>query len=118
MKTLIPFLLTATLSYSSLAGASVVVSEEADNIAGKGIGGWTGILLGGAAGGPIGAIGVGLLGAWAGGEIQESAGLSGTAYRVALENGDEKVVRSPRQKWHKGDVVEIVGNRLIKPDTK
>lgn len=112
MKTLTLFLLTAVLSYSSLAGASVVVGEEADNIVGKGIGGWTGILLGGAAGGPLGAIGIGLLGAWAGGEVQESAGLSGTAYRVELENGDEAVVRSPKQQWHKGDVVEIVGNRL------
>lgn len=113
MKTLTPFLFSAALFHASLASADVVIAEEADTLLGKTTGAWAGILVGGAAGGPLGALALGAIGAWSGGEVQETAGLNGTAYRVRREDGSETVVRSPNHQWAKGDRVEIAGNRLI-----
>lgn len=113
MKLLTTCLITAALISPGLANAGVVVAEEADTTLGKGVGGWAGVLIGGAAGGPLGALAVGVAGAWAGGELQEGTGQSGRAYRVELDDGSEKVVRSPKQQWNRGDQVKIVGNRLV-----
>lgn len=113
MKLLTTCLITAALTFPGLANAGVVVAEEADTTLGKGVGGWAGVLIGGAAGGPLGALVVGAAGVWAGGEVQEGTGQSGRAYRVELDDGAERVVRSPKQKWNRGDKVDIVGNRLV-----
>jgi len=113
MKTLTTCLLTAALTFPVLANADVVVTEETDTTVGKGVGSWAGILIGGVAGGPLGALAVGVAGAWVGAEVQESTEQNGRAYRVELEDGSEKVVRSPKQTWNRGDNVEIVGNRLV-----
>ncbi len=113
MKILTIGLLTTALTFSALANGDIVVAEETDTIIGKGVGGWAGVLIGGAAGGPLGALAMGVAGAWAGGEVQEGTGQSARAYRVKLEDGREKVVRSPKQTWQRGDNVEIVGNRLV-----
>jgi len=113
MKILTTCLLTTALTFPVLANADVVVAEEKDTTVGKGMGSWAGILIGGAAGGPLGALAAGVAGAWVGGEVQEGTGQSGRAYRVELEDGSEKVVRSPKQTWKHGDDVEIVGNRLV-----
>ncbi|MEZ5524044.1 MAG: hypothetical protein R3E62_03595 [Pseudomonadales bacterium] len=113
MKKMASGLLVAVLAFPALVNADVVVSEQADTTLGKGVGGWAGVLLGGAAGGPLGALLVGATGVWAGGEVQEAAGQEGTSYLVRRDNGDEVVVRSPRQSWRQGDRVTIVGNRLV-----
>lgn len=113
MKILTTCLLTAALTLPTLANADVVVGEEADTTLGKGVGGWAGVLIGGAAGGPLGALAAGIAGAWGGGEIQETTGKTGVAYRVERSDGSEIVVRSPKQTWNTGDQVEIVGNRLV-----
>lgn len=113
MKKLRACFLMGILTIPGATNADVVVREATDNTLGKGVGGWAGILIGGAAGGPLGALAVGVAGAWAGGELQEGTGQSGRAYRVELDDGSEKVVRSPKQQWNRGDQVKIVGNRLV-----
>lgn len=118
MKALTVCLLTVTLSLCQQATADVVISEEKDNTLGKGIGGWTGVLIGGAAAGPAGALAAGFAGIWSGGEIQESIGKSGRAYRIERPDGTEKIVRSPKQIWYPGDTVKVVGNRLVRLPSK
>ena len=103
----------ALLLSATSAQADVVVAEEQDNLVGKTTGAWLGVLVGGAAGGPAGAAIGGVIGLFSGSTVQSSAGLSGTAYRVKLASGEEKLVRSPNQGWSNGDQVQIQGNRLI-----
>ena len=116
MKTIIPYLLVGVLLHAGLATADVVVGEEADTVVGKMTGGWLGFLLGGAVGGPLGALALGGLGGWSGGEVQESADMGGTAYRVQRDDGSELVVRSPNKKWDEGDHVRVSGRRLVEAD--
>ena len=113
MKALTPFLLSAALVAPAISSADVVTAAEADTLVGKTSGAWAGILLGGAAGGPLGALAMGIAGAWSGSEVQKTAGLSATAYRVKRDDGSEVVVRSPNRQWSLGDQVEIEGNRLV-----
>lgn len=113
MRGLAPYLLTVAVAYTGLVNADVVVNEASDTTLGKGVGAWAGVLVGGAVGGPLGAVAAGLAGAWTGGQVQESSGLSGTAYLVERDDGSEVIVRSPKREWSRGDKVEIVGNRLI-----
>ena len=70
------------------------------------------MLVGGAAGGPIGALvgaGIGLLG---GREVQEASGLEERAYTVRSNTGEEQVVRSPHDEFAISQQVDVKGRRL------
>lgn len=106
-------LLLAMLLSAGIAQGDTVIGEVPDTLPGKGFGGLSGFMAGAAVGGPIGAaIGAGL-GWLVGGESQKATGLSGTAYRVAREDGSEITVRSPARTWSPGDRVRVVGSRLV-----
>jgi len=107
----ISFAILATTSLAS--NANEVVKHIPDNSVGKVVGGWTSFLVGGAVAGPIGAIVVGLAGAWAGGNVQEEIGSSGNAYLIRLNDGSEQVFRSPNFVFKPGDKVEIEGIRAV-----
>lgn len=98
----------------ALAGASradVVVGHSPDNTAGHLIGGSVSLLLGGFAfGGPAGAIGAGVLGAWLGGEIQQASGNSGDLHHIETGEG-VRIVRSPEQYYPPGREVVIKNGR-------
>lgn len=94
------------------ANAAEVVAHSPDKTAGRLMGGSTALLIGGfATGGPAGAIGAGLLGAWLGGELQEAAGQSGQLLHVRTEGGDVRVLRSPGQTFPVGQEVIIRDGR-------
>jgi hypothetical protein len=69
-------------------------------------------LIGGAAGGPLGALIGGGISWYAGQAAQESVGLSGRAYEVDDDTGELRVVRSPNSEWEVGDEVVERGRRL------
>lgn len=99
-----------TLSSGSVM-ADTVIKHIPDNSAGNVTGAWSSFLVGGALGGPIGAIAGGLFGAWAGGSVQQATGTSGNSYVIRKDNGEEVVIRSPIYNFQIGDEVEIKGIR-------
>ncbi|MEE9492360.1 MAG: hypothetical protein V3W04_03125 [Gammaproteobacteria bacterium] len=113
MMKILSVMLMSALLLSTNVYADTVVEEIPDTLPGKGFGGLAGIMAGAAIGGPIGAVGAGLVSAWLGGEVQEITGLHGQAYRIESLDGDTNTVRSPRQKWSIGDKVQIVDGRLV-----
>lgn len=113
MKTRIAVLVCMLSAMQCAAAADTVVATKPDTALGKGIGGMSGFLIGGAVAGPIGAIGVGLAGLWLGGETQEATGLHGDAYVVQREDGSTQTVRSPNVKVAVGDQVRVVGRRPV-----
>ncbi|MCY1539000.1 hypothetical protein D9M68_745680 [compost metagenome] len=114
MKRPLAHALCLLLAGAPSAFAAEVVVERADHRAGQVFGGLGGVMLGAVAGGPFGALAGAALGAWGGSAAQQGAGLSETAYRVKTETGDERVVRSPTQRFQPGDRVSISGNRLAR----
>ncbi|WP_207891823.1 hypothetical protein [Thiogranum longum] len=83
-----------------------------DTLPGKAFGGLAGFMVGAAVGGPVGAIGVGFASVWLGGNVQETTGLHGRAYRIKSHDGTIRIVRSPQQQWSIGDQVQVDDNRL------
>ena len=112
MKAIRTLVLTITLAGSGALQADQIVAEVPDNTGGAVAGSLTGLLLGGAAGGPIGA----LVGAgaefFAGGSVQQSAGLSGNGYLVQGDDGAQYQVRSPAAEFSVGQQVERDGIRV------
>ncbi|MFP5505138.1 MAG: hypothetical protein ACLGH6_02995 [Gammaproteobacteria bacterium] len=106
----------ALLATHSATAADTVVAATPDTALGKGIGGMTGFLIGGAAAGPLGAIGVGLVSLWLGGEAQAASGLYDEAYVVRREDGSTRTVRSPNLDVAVGDEVRIEGRRLVRAE--
>ncbi|MDV3237274.1 MAG: hypothetical protein LOY58_00275 [Gammaproteobacteria bacterium] len=106
------------LSAMQIAAADTVVGTAPDTIVGKGIGGMSGFLVGGAVAGPLGAIGVGLASLWLGGEVQEATGLHDEAYVVQHEDGTTETVRSPNTKVAVGEEVRVEGRRLVRTDVR
>lgn len=104
------------LATQSATAADTVVATTPDTALGKGIGGMTGFLIGGAAAGPLGAIGVGLVSIWLGGEAQAASGLHDEAYVVRREDGSTRTVRSPNLDVDVGDEVRIEGRRLVRTE--
>lgn len=100
------------LLVAPVSQAAEVIGHSDDNSGGQVSGGFSLLLIGGAAGGPLGAIAGGLLGAWAGGEAQQQAGLSGDRYAVRTEQGETLSFRSPNRQFAIGDRVNIDGIRL------
>ncbi len=92
--------------------AAEVVAEKEENSVGTGFGGLTGLMVGAAAGGPVGAVVGAAVGGWSGAQAQHSSGQTGTAYRVRDEAGDERWVRSPQQRFERGQSVELRQGRL------
>lgn len=113
MKIRIAVLVCMLSATQYAAAADTVVATTPDTALGKGIGGMSGFLIGGAVAGPIGAIGVGLAGLWLGGETQEATGLHDDAYVVQREDGSMQTVRSPNVKVAVGDQVRVVGRRPV-----
>lgn len=112
----IPFSFTLCLLFSPLCMADQVVREVPDTTAGKGFGALTGLMVG-AVGGPVGAlIGAGA-GFFAGGAVQESAGLTETAYEVKDSQGEISTVRSPNARFEPGQSVTRKGPRLVPQDS-
>ena len=101
------------LAISSAVMADKVVDQSADNTAGKALGGWSAFVIGGAAGGPVGAIVAGLAGTWAGGEIQSASESSGNTYQIKKTNGEVVQLRSPNHEFAIGDKVIIQGIRPL-----
>jgi outer membrane lipoprotein SlyB len=108
---------TLTLLFLGLLGvtgvrAETVIEAVPDTLPGNSVGGASGFMAGAVAG-PVGALvgaGIGWLAADA---TQQASGLGGRAYRVAREDGSERIVRSPGRAWSPGERVRIVGNRLV-----
>mgnify|MGYP007055197815 FL=1 len=101
------------LAVSSFVMADKVVGQSTDKTAGKTLGGFSTFLIGGAAGGPVGAIVAGLAGAWAGGEIQEANNASGNTYQIRKTDGELVDLRSPNHTFAIGDEVIIQGIRPL-----
>lgn len=93
------------------ANAAEVTGHSPDKTSGRMLGGWTGFLIGGAAAGPIGALVIGLGGAWAGGELQEASGNSGQLHHIQTEEGESLTLRSPQQTFAVGSQVVVDGKR-------
>lgn len=109
-------LLIVTLLPIGAVQADTVIEAVPDTLPGKSFGATSGFMAGALAG-PVGAVvgtGIGWL---VGGGTQQASGLSGTAYRVAREDGSEITVRSPNREWSPGDRVRVVGNRLEAAET-
>jgi len=116
MSRSIPVGFTLCLLLSPLCIADQVVREVPDTTAGKGAGAVTGLMVG-AVGGPIGAlIGAGA-GFFAGGSVQQAAGLTETAYEVKDAQGDISTVRSPNARFEPGQQVKRKGSRLVPQDS-
>jgi len=113
MKILSASILLATVLQASLVHADTVIEEVPDTAPGIGFGGVSGFMAGAAAGGPVGAAIGAALGWLVGAEVSRSTELSGPAYRVLRNDGEETVVRSPGRHWSPGDRVLIVCNRLV-----
>lgn len=100
------------LAGASAAIADEVISQEGDTTVGSGFGAGTGLLAGGAIGGPVGALvgaGAGLL---FGSGVQNVTGQEGRAYKVRNSSGEIRTVRSPNEVFTVGQQVEVSGNRL------
>ena len=113
MKSRLAVLVCILSTASPLALADTVVATAPDTALGKGIGGMSGILIGGAIAGPVGAIGAALAGLWAGGEMQRASGIHGEAYVVERDDGSRRTVRSPKREMAVGEQVRIIGRRPI-----
>lgn len=113
MKQLFNIIALAVCLGVNSSSADTVVREAPDNTFGGVYAGTVGFLLGGAAGGPLGAFLAGGASWFAGKELQETAGLSGTAYEVEDNAGNVRTVRSPNRTWTPGDQVEVKGRRLV-----
>lgn len=116
MKSRIAVFVCMLSAMQCAAAADTVVGTAPDTALGKGIGGMSGFLVGGAVAGPIGAIGVGLASLWLGGEVQEATGLHDDAYVVRSQDGETQTVRSPNVKMAVGDRVQVVDRRLVRAD--
>ncbi len=112
MKGFVAIVFCCAVAVLQPVNADTVVDRVPDTIGGKGIGGMTGFLLGGAAGGPLGALGAGLVSIFIGSEVQEATGLHGDAYVVESDAGERQTVRSPNLPFDVGDKVVVTGNRL------
>ncbi|KII27299.1 hypothetical protein NL64_28435 [Pseudomonas fluorescens] len=111
-----PLIFTLCLLLPPVCMADQVVREVPDTTAGKGVGVVTGLMIG-AVGGPIGAlIGAGA-GFFAGSSVQESAGLTETAYEVKDAQGEISTVRSPNARFEPGQPVIRKGSRLVPQDS-
>jgi hypothetical protein len=97
---------------SPLCMADQVVREVSDTSAGKGYGALTGLMVG-AVGGPVGALVGAGAGFFAGGSVQQAAGLSQTAYEVKDTQGEISTVRSPNAHFEPGQQVTRQGPRLV-----
>ena len=113
MKSRLAVLVCILSIASPVALADTIVATAPDTALGKGIGGMSGILIGGAVAGPIGAIGAALAGLWAGGEMQRASGMHGEAYVVERDDGSKRTVRSPTIKMAIGEQVQIIGRRPV-----
>lgn len=109
-KTLSACLITLALCTGG-ASAAEVIGHSPDKTSGRMLGGWTGFLIGGAAAGPVGALVIGLGGAWAGGELQDVSGNSGQLHHIQTEDGETLTLRSPQQTFAVGSQVTIDGKR-------
>ncbi|MDQ0740304.1 hypothetical protein [Pseudomonas sp. W4I3] len=108
----LPLCLSLSLVFSSIALADEVVREVPDNTAGRGYGALSGLMVG-AVGGPIGAIAGAAAGFWIGHSVQQTAGLSDTAYEIKDAQGELKIVRSPNARFAVGQQVQMEGIRLV-----
>lgn len=108
--TLLAFM-TGLLAVQSVQAAEVVAEQE-ENSVGTGFGGLTGLMVGAATGGPVGAVVGAAVGGWSGAQVQRATGRSGTAYIVRDEEGEERWVRSPRQRFERGQQVVLRQGRL------
>jgi hypothetical protein len=108
----IPLGFTLCLLLSPLCMAEQVVREVPDTTAGKGYGALTGLMVG-AVGGPVGALVGAGAGFFAGGSIQQAAGLTETAYEVKDAQGEISTVRSPNARFEPGQQVARKGPRLV-----
>ncbi len=116
LKTLSKVTVVAGLSLQLLlpgiAPAAEVVAHSPDKTVGRLLGGSTAFLLGGfLTGGPLGAIGAGLAGAWLGGEVEEAAGMGGQLHHVRTDDGEVRVLRSPGRTFAVGQEVVIRDGR-------
>ena len=109
--TLTTIALIASLTNFSAHSAQVVKSLP-DNMVGKGVGGTSSMLIGGAIAGPIGAAVAGIAGIFVGEQIQQTTGNSGNAYQVKLEDGTLATFRSPNFSFNVGDEVRVDGIRI------
>ena len=92
--------------------AAEVVAEQEENSVGTGFGGLTGLMVGAAAGGPVGAVVGAAVGGWSGAQVQRASGQTGTAYVVRDEEGEERWIRSPHQRFERGQRVDLRQGRL------
>lgn len=116
LRTRLALLACALFAIQTATAADTVIATTPDTALGKGIGGMTGFLIGGAVAGPLGAIGVGLASLWLGGEAQAASGLHDDAYVVRREDGSTRTVRSPNLEVAIGDPVRIEGRRLVRAE--
>ena len=112
MKAVPVLALTLTLLAAPFAQADTVIREVAENTAGKGYGALSGVMLGAATGGPIGALAGAGAGFLFGGSLQRQMGLSGRAYEIEDEQGQRRVVRSPKAQFSPGQNVTRRGSRI------
>ncbi len=103
---------TGLLAVQSIQAAQVVAEQE-ENSVGTGFGGLTGLMVGAAAGGPIGAVVGAAVGGWSGAQVQSASGNTGTAYIVRDDEGEERWVRSPKQRFEPGQQVELRQGRIL-----
>ncbi|MDD0844123.1 hypothetical protein [Pseudomonas sp. Gutcm_11s] len=103
---------TGLLAVQSIQAAQVV-AEKKENSVGTGFGGLTGLMVGAAAGGPIGAVVGAAVGGWSGAQVQSASGNTGTAYIVRDDEGEERWIRSPKQRFEPGQQVELRQGRIL-----
>lgn len=103
---------TGLLAVQSIQAAQVVAEQE-ENSVGTGFGGLTGLMVGAAAGGPIGAVVGAAVGGWSGAQVQSASGNAGTAYIVRDDEGEERWIRSPKQRFAPGQQVELRQGRIL-----
>lgn len=104
-------LTTGLLAAQSLQAAEVLAEQE-ENSVGAGFGGLTGLMVGAAAGGPVGAVVGAAVGGWSGAQVQRASGNTGTAYIVRDDEGEERWVRSPHQRFERRQRVDLRQGRL------
>lgn len=103
--------LTLTLTHVPAYSAEVIKALP-DNTVGKGVGGTSTMLIGGAIAGPIGAAIGGIAGIFIGEQVQQSTGQSSQAYQVKLDDGSIETFRSPNYTFNVGDKVNVSGIRI------